>query len=82
MPSLTRSEAKAKIRELGGKIASTVSKNTDYVLAGENPGSKLDKAKELGVEVIDEAELEKLLAEGLEANSDTGGDDPIEGRAV
>lgn len=54
LAGLTRNEAKAKIRELGGKISSTVSKNTDLVIAGENPGSKLGKAKDLGIEVLDE----------------------------
>jgi len=57
LSGLTRNEAKAKIRELGGKIASTVSKNTDFVVAGENPGSKLEKAKDLGVKILSEADL-------------------------
>jgi len=57
LSGLTRSEAKAKIRELGGKSSSTVSKNTDFVIAGENSGSKLDKARELGVEVLSEEEF-------------------------
>lgn len=60
LSGLTRSEAKVKIRESGGKISSTVSKNTDFVIAGENPGSKLDKAKELGVEIISEKEFKNL----------------------
>ncbi len=57
LAGLTREEAKAKIRELGGNISSSVSKNTDYVVAGENPGSKYDKARKLGVKTIDEREL-------------------------
>ena len=62
LSGLTRDEAKAKIRELGGNISSAVSKKTDYVVAGEDPGSKFDKAKELGVEVIGEEEFMKLVA--------------------
>ena len=58
---LTRNDAKAKIRELGGKIASTVSKNTDFVVAGENSGSKLDKARELGMEILEENKFIKLI---------------------
>ena len=56
----TRNEASGIIEALGGKVSSSVSKNTSYVLAGENPGSKLDKAKKLGVKVIDEKEFESL----------------------
>ncbi len=56
-----REEAKEIIENLGGKVSSSVSKKTDYVLAGEEAGSKLDKAKELGVKVIDENEFEKML---------------------
>jgi DNA ligase (NAD+) len=60
-PSLTRDEAKAKIEAAGGKVAGSVSKKTKYVVAGDEAGSKLDKAKELGIEVIDEAALLKML---------------------
>ncbi len=56
-----REEAKEIIESLGGKVSSSVSKNTDYVLAGEEAGSKLVKAKELGVKVIDENEFEKMV---------------------
>ena len=52
--TLSRDKAKEKIRALGGSISSSVSKNTDYVIAGEKPGSKFDKAKKLGVKVINE----------------------------
>ena len=59
----TRDEAKKMLEDAGGKVASSVSKKTDYVVAGADAGSKLDKAKELGVKVVDEKEMEKLLGE-------------------
>jgi DNA ligase (NAD+) len=61
LPSMTRDEATAKIEALGGHVSGSVSKKTDYVLAGAEPGSKIDKAKELGVRIIDEAEFRKML---------------------
>jgi DNA ligase (NAD+) len=61
LPSMTRDEAGAQIEALGGHVSGSVSKNTDYVLAGEAAGSKLDKAKSLGVRVIDEATFRKML---------------------
>jgi DNA ligase (NAD+) len=61
LPSMTREEASAKIEALGGHVSSSVSKKTNYVLAGSETGSKLDKAKELGVKIIDEAEFRKML---------------------
>ena len=57
----SRDEAKKLIEDAGGKVTGSVSKKTDYVVAGTDAGSKLDKAKELGVAVIDEKEMEKLL---------------------
>jgi DNA ligase (NAD+) len=62
LPSMTREEATEKIEALGGHVSSSVSKKTDYILAGTEPGSKFDKAKQLGVRIIDEAEFRKLLA--------------------
>ncbi len=61
LPSMTREEASEKIEALGGHVTGSVSKKTDYVLAGAEPGSKFDKAKELGVRIIDETELQKML---------------------
>ncbi|PWU25262.1 MAG: NAD-dependent DNA ligase LigA [Candidatus Rokuibacteriota bacterium] len=60
---MTREEATSRIEELGGKVTGSVSKKTDYVVAGDNPGSKLDKAQSLERPVIDEAGLERVLAE-------------------
>jgi DNA ligase (NAD+) len=57
LPTLTREEATAKIEALGGKVSGSVSKKTDFVLAGEEAGSKLTKAQELGVKILDEAEF-------------------------
>lgn len=61
LPSLTRDAAAEIIRNRGGKVSSSVSRNTDYVLAGSEPGSKLTKAEELGVRVIDENEFLQLV---------------------
>ena len=62
LPTLTRDEAKARIEAAGGKVAGSVSKKTSYLVAGEEAGSKLDKALELKVPVLDEAGLLALLA--------------------
>jgi DNA ligase (NAD+) len=64
LPTLSRAEAGARIALAGGKLTGTVSKKTAYVVAGEAAGSKLAKAQELGVAVLDEAGLLALLAEG------------------
>ncbi len=61
LPTMSREEASALIKAHGGKVAGSVSKKTDYVLAGENAGSKLTKAEELGVPVIDEARLREMI---------------------
>ena len=61
LPDLTREEATALIRRAGGKVTGSVSKSTDYVVAGDSPGSKLAKAEELGITVLDEKGLRKLL---------------------
>jgi DNA ligase (NAD+) len=64
LPTLGRDEASAMIRQAGGKVASSVSRNTDYLLAGDSAGSKLDKARELGVAIVDEAAFLKLVRGG------------------
>ncbi|MEK7566804.1 MAG: NAD-dependent DNA ligase LigA [Patescibacteria group bacterium] len=61
LESMSRDEAKAKIRELGGNISETVSKNTDFVIVGFEPGSKHEKAKKLGIKIINEREFLKIL---------------------
>jgi DNA ligase (NAD+) len=63
LPSLTREEAKERIEKAGGRVAGSVSRKTSYVVAGEEAGSKLDRAKELGIEVIDEPGLMEMLKE-------------------
>ncbi|MBR5121721.1 MAG: NAD-dependent DNA ligase LigA, partial [Oscillospiraceae bacterium] len=66
LPSLSRDEAKALIEANGGVVKSSVSKKTDYVLAGEEAGSKLTKAQELGVEIIDQEQLYNMINKGVE----------------
>ena len=61
LPTLTRDEAKARIEAAGGKVSGSVSKKTDFVVAGEEAGSKLEKAEQLGVKVLDEAGLLQML---------------------
>jgi DNA ligase (NAD+) len=61
LQNFTRSQAKALIEAAGGKVSGSVSGNTDYVVAGESPGSKLDRAKLLGIKIIDEATLKEML---------------------
>jgi DNA ligase (NAD+) len=64
LPTLSRTEAAALIEAAGGRVAGSVSRKTDAVVAGEEAGSKLEKAKELGVEVIDEGELLRRVGRG------------------
>src|SRR5579872_160083 len=61
LPNLKREDAKEMIEAAGGKVTGSVSKKTDYVVAGDEPGSKIDKARELGVAVIGEAELQEMF---------------------
>ena len=61
LSGMSREDAKAKIREAGGKIQSAVSAKTDYVVCGKNPGSKYDKAKKLNIPLLDEEKFLKML---------------------
>jgi DNA ligase (NAD+) len=62
LPTLSRTQATTLIEQAGGRVAGSVSKKTDALVAGDDAGSKLEKAKQLGVEVIDEAELLRRVA--------------------
>ena len=64
LPTLSRDEAKEKLEEAGAKVAGSVSKKTDYVVAGAEAGSKLEKANLLGVKVIDEEGMLGILKNG------------------
>jgi DNA ligase (NAD+) len=61
LPTLTREKATAKIEAAGGKVSGSVSRKTDYILAGAEAGSKLEKAKELGVKILDEKQFLAML---------------------
>lgn len=61
LSTIERNNAKDFIKKLGGSVSESISKNTNYLVIGENPGSKLDKAKELGVKIIDEKEFKKMI---------------------
>src|SRR5690606_8539783 len=61
LPTLSRKEAETRIKRAGGKVTGSVSRHTDYVVVGESPGSKYDKARELDVPILDEAGLLQLL---------------------
>ena len=65
LPAMTREEASAKIESLGGQVSGSASKKTDYLLAGAEPGSKIEKAKQLGVRILDGAEFRKMLRKRL-----------------
>jgi DNA ligase (NAD+) len=75
LPTLSRDDAKALIEEAGGKVAGSVSKKTHYVVAGEEAGSKLDKAQSLGVPILDETGLRELLAQAPAPAADAA--DPV-----
>jgi len=61
--SMTREEAKRRVQALGGRVASSVSRNVDYVVVGENPGSKYDRARALGLKIINEEEFLRMIGE-------------------
>ena len=61
LPSMTREAATEAIERLGGKVSSSVSRKTSYVVVGDEPGSKAEKAKSLGVETLDEAAFLRLI---------------------
>jgi DNA ligase (NAD+) len=67
LPSSSREEAAEAVRAAGGKVTSSVSKKTDFVVAGENAGSKYDKAVDLSIAILDEGGLRILLERGAEA---------------
>lgn len=80
LPTLSRDEAKALIEAAGGKVSGSVSKKTHYVVAGEEAGSKLEKARELGVTILDEDGLQTLLAAPPEV-VDAAVSDPVAGQS-
>ena len=61
LEGMSREEAGALVRQLGGEVVSSVSKATDFVVAGDKPGSKLDKARQLGVSIINQKEFEEMI---------------------
>ena len=61
LENLSREEAQSKLKELGAKTPNSVSKKTDFVVVGDSPGSKATKAKELGIRILSESELVKIL---------------------
>ena len=63
LESMTRRQAKERIAASGGKVSGSVSRNTDFVVAGESAGSKLAKARELGVHIIDEVAFREMLGQ-------------------
>ena len=77
LPDLSRSEAEKLVKEAGGEIAGSVSRKLDYLVAGENPGSKLDKARSLGLTILGPAEFRQLLEQGRPEPAA-----PVQGRLI
>jgi DNA ligase (NAD+) len=75
LASILRREAEARIKDLGGSVASSVTRKTNYLVAGASPGSKLDAAQRLGTSVLDEAEFLELLDSPPSAKAETGDSD-------
>jgi DNA ligase (NAD+) len=71
LPNLSREDASARIEAAGGKVTGSVSKRTDYLVAGEDPGSKYTKAQELGTEILDEDGLMELLPDEGRPSADS-----------
>jgi DNA ligase (NAD+) len=69
LEELSREQATKLIRRAGGKVVNSVSKKTDYLVSGDNPGSKLAKAEELGTEILDEKGLRKLVGDAKPARA-------------
>jgi DNA ligase (NAD+) len=78
LAELSRDEAAEAVRAAGGKVTGSVSKKTGFVVAGDNPGSKYDKAVEVGVPVLDEAGFRRLLAEGPDAVRPAPAEEPAD----
>jgi DNA ligase (NAD+) len=77
LPTMTRDEAAALIQSHGGKVTSSVTKKTSYLVSGESPGSKLAKAQSLGIPIIEEAELHELLANLAHSETGSQADDRV-----
>jgi DNA ligase (NAD+) len=73
LPHLTRQEAQALIMAAGGRVTSSVTRKTDYVVAGSEPGSKYEQARRLGVTILDEEGLYKLLGQETQSSTTVGG---------
>jgi DNA ligase (NAD+) len=71
LPTLSRVQATEAVERAGGRVTSSVSRSTSFVVAGEEPGSKLEKAKSLGVEIIDERKLKRLIGDSTQLASDS-----------